>query len=91
MGKKASVPIVLLLLPPFLIDTVDNLPKICPDLKLLLPNRYKHRQEFAADMRLIFNNCETFNEDDSDVGQAGFIMRQFFERRWLELFPDDAP
>ncbi|KAH9496063.1 Bestrophin-3 [Bulinus truncatus] len=52
---------------------------------------YKHRQEFAADMRLIFNNCETFNEDDSDVGQAGFNMRQYFERRWLDMFPDDAP
>ncbi|KAI8778112.1 bromodomain adjacent to zinc finger domain protein 2B [Biomphalaria glabrata] len=52
---------------------------------------YKHRQEFAADMRLIFNNCETFNEDDSDVGQAGFKLRQFFESRWLDMFPDDAP
>ncbi|XP_012935525.1 uncharacterized protein LOC101848029 [Aplysia californica] len=51
---------------------------------------YQHRQDFAADIRLIFNNCETFNEDESEVGQAGFTMRQFFEKRWLEIFPDDA-
>lgn len=57
----------------------------------LKSKEYKHRQEFAADMRLIFNNCETFNEDDSDVGQAGFNLRQYFERRWLDMFPDDAP
>ncbi|GFS02191.1 bromodomain adjacent to zinc finger domain protein 2B [Elysia marginata] len=51
---------------------------------------YRHRQEFAADMRLIFNNCETFNEDESEVGQCGFQLRAYFEKRWLELFPDDA-
>lgn len=47
--------------------------------------RYKCREEFAADARLIFDNCETFNEDDSPVGQAGHSMRAFFETRWAEL------
>merc|ERR1719483_721279 len=56
-----------------------------------LNNRsYQHRQEFASDVRLIFNNCETFNEDESDVGKSGFNLRGFFETRWLEIFPDDA-
>ena len=47
--------------------------------------RYKTLDEFAVDARLIFDNCETFNEDDSDVGRAGHAMRSFFENRWMEL------
>ncbi|XP_076268643.1 bromodomain adjacent to zinc finger domain 2B toutatis isoform X4 [Rhynchophorus ferrugineus] len=46
---------------------------------------YKSREDFCADVRQIFNNCETFNEDDSPVGKAGHCMRQFFESRWNEL------
>ncbi|XP_030764884.1 bromodomain adjacent to zinc finger domain protein 2B-like isoform X3 [Sitophilus oryzae] len=46
---------------------------------------YKSREEFCSDVRQIFNNCETFNEDDSPVGKAGHCMRQFFESRWNEL------
>lgn len=46
---------------------------------------YKSRDEIASDARLIFDNCETFNEDDSPVGQAGHRMRAFFECRWMEL------
>ncbi|KAK3579708.1 hypothetical protein CHS0354_025743 [Potamilus streckersoni] len=51
----------------------------------LRDNCYKTRAEFAADARIIFQNCQTFNEDDSEVGQAGHNMRKFFERRWKEL------
>ncbi|XP_071035935.1 bromodomain adjacent to zinc finger domain protein 2B isoform X6 [Parasteatoda tepidariorum] len=47
--------------------------------------QYKNREEFANDARLIFDNCETFNEDDSPVGQAGHSMRAFFETKWSEL------
>ncbi|XP_045457539.1 bromodomain adjacent to zinc finger domain protein 2B-like [Melitaea cinxia] len=43
---------------------------------------YKCKEEFASDVRLIFSNCEVFNEDDSPVGRAGHCMRQFFEERW---------
>ncbi|XP_060523165.1 uncharacterized protein LOC132700053 isoform X3 [Cylas formicarius] len=46
---------------------------------------YKSREEFCNDVRQIFNNCETFNEDDSPVGKAGHCMRQFFEAKWNEL------
>jgi len=37
------------------------------------------------DVRLVFANCEMFNEDESQVGQAGHLMKQFFESRWAEL------
>ena len=29
--------------------------------------RYKNREEFARDARLVFKNCNTFNEDFSEV------------------------
>ena len=48
-------------------------------------NGYKSREEFCEDVRLIFSNCELFNEDDSPVGKAGYIMRNLFETRWAEL------
>ncbi|KAF5304691.1 hypothetical protein FQA39_LY09468 [Lamprigera yunnana] len=53
--------------------------------KRLQDVQYKSKEEFCADVRQIFNNCETFNEDDSPVGKAGHCMRQFFESRWNEL------
>ncbi|XP_045508101.1 uncharacterized protein LOC123703935 [Colias croceus] len=46
---------------------------------------YKSKDEFAADVRLIFSNCEVFNEDDSPVGRAGHAMRHFFETRWAQI------
>ncbi|KAJ0170230.1 hypothetical protein K1T71_014158 [Dendrolimus kikuchii] len=45
---------------------------------------YKCKEEFASDVRLIFSNCEVFNEDYSPVGRAGHNMRQFFEERWAQ-------
>lgn len=52
---------------------------------MYLHSRYKSREDFIADVRLIFDNCEIFNEDDSPVGKAGHGMRKFFEVRWAEL------
>ncbi|XP_015607370.1 bromodomain adjacent to zinc finger domain protein 2B isoform X13 [Cephus cinctus] len=49
------------------------------------PSRYKSRDEFCADVRQMFINCEVFNEDDSPVGKAGHGMRSFFEMRWMEI------
>uniref|UniRef100_A0A3B5LTK5 Bromodomain adjacent to zinc finger domain, 1A n=1 Tax=Xiphophorus couchianus TaxID=32473 RepID=A0A3B5LTK5_9TELE len=43
-------------------------------------------QNFAADAQLVFNNCELFNEDTSEVGMAGHSMRRFFESRWAEFY-----
>ena len=46
---------------------------------------YNCREDFVSDVRLIFKNCEIFNEDDSPVGKAGYAMRDLFETRWAEL------
>ncbi|XP_042638787.1 bromodomain adjacent to zinc finger domain protein 2A [Orycteropus afer afer] len=51
----------------------------------LLRGGYTSSEEFAADALLVFDNCQTFNEDDSEVGKAGHIMRRFFESRWEEF------
>ncbi|XP_019646101.1 PREDICTED: bromodomain adjacent to zinc finger domain protein 2B-like isoform X19 [Branchiostoma belcheri] len=56
----------------------------------LRDNKYRSREDFAEDVRLIFDNCETFNEDDSAVGQAGHNMRACFETRWSELTTDSS-
>ncbi|XP_051786531.1 bromodomain adjacent to zinc finger domain protein 2B isoform X4 [Erpetoichthys calabaricus] len=49
-------------------------------------SQYPNLEAFMVDVRLVFDNCEIFNEDDSDIGRAGHNMRRFFERRWSELF-----
>ncbi|KZC10878.1 Bromodomain adjacent to zinc finger domain protein 2B [Dufourea novaeangliae] len=53
--------------------------------KKLQDSVYKSRDEFCADVRQMFINCEVFNEDDSPVGKAGHGMRSFFEMRWTEI------
>ena len=53
--------------------------------KKLDSNGYKLRDGFLDDVRLIFSNCELFNEDDSPVGKAGHAMKRHFEARWAEL------
>uniref|UniRef100_H3D4X9 Bromodomain adjacent to zinc finger domain, 2A n=1 Tax=Tetraodon nigroviridis TaxID=99883 RepID=H3D4X9_TETNG len=52
----------------------------------LLQGEYNSCEEFAADAQLVFNNCELFNEDTSEVGVAGHAMRRFFESRWAEFY-----
>jgi hypothetical protein len=46
--------------------------------------KYKNKAEVLVDVILIFDNCCTFNEDDSPVGQCGYTLRTFFEMRWKE-------
>ena len=48
--------------------------------------RYATKEEFAFDCRLIFDNCEYFNEDDSEIGQCGHKLRAYFETKWLKIF-----
>ncbi|KAM9855664.1 bromodomain adjacent to zinc finger domain protein 2A isoform 1-T1 [Aulostomus maculatus] len=52
----------------------------------LLQGGYCSCEDFAADAQLVFNNCELFNEDTSEVGMAGHSMRRFFESRWAEFY-----
>jgi hypothetical protein len=49
-------------------------------------NPYETKEQFAYDCRLIFDNCEFFNEDKSEIGRAGHKLRAFFETKWIKLF-----
>uniref|UniRef100_A0A915JG42 Bromodomain adjacent to zinc finger domain protein 2B n=1 Tax=Romanomermis culicivorax TaxID=13658 RepID=A0A915JG42_ROMCU len=74
-------------------------PKTCPlyskiikkpmDLSLiqekLTTNKYTNAHDFVADIKLMFNNCKIFNEDDSAIGKSGRSLKKFFAKRWREL------
>lgn len=46
--------------------------------------QYKSRDDFAADVRLMINNCLRYNAPDSPVGQTGKKLGALFEKReWL--------
>ncbi|XP_075708200.1 bromodomain adjacent to zinc finger domain protein 2A isoform X2 [Rhinoderma darwinii] len=51
----------------------------------LLNGRYFSCKEFAEDAELVFSNCQLFNEDDSDVGKAGLVLKKFYQSRWEEF------
>ncbi|XP_018417525.1 PREDICTED: bromodomain adjacent to zinc finger domain protein 2A [Nanorana parkeri] len=51
----------------------------------LLNGRYSSCEEFAEDAKLVFSNCQLFNEDDSEVGKAGLVLKKFYESRWEEF------
>uniref|UniRef100_A0A665UVF8 Bromodomain adjacent to zinc finger domain 2B n=1 Tax=Echeneis naucrates TaxID=173247 RepID=A0A665UVF8_ECHNA len=51
----------------------------------LTTNQYSNLETFIIDVNLVFDNCEKFNEDDSEIGRAGHSMRRFFDKRWTEL------
>eukprot|EP00063_Salmo_salar_P044800 XP_014019635.1 PREDICTED: bromodomain adjacent to zinc finger domain protein 2B isoform X16 [Salmo salar] len=51
----------------------------------LVNSQYLNLETFIIDVNLVFDNCEKFNEDNSDIGRAGHNMRRFFEKRWTEL------
>ncbi|XP_040508656.1 E3 ubiquitin-protein ligase TRIM33 isoform X3 [Gallus gallus] len=49
---------------------------------------YQTPEDFVADVRLIFKNCERFNEADSEVAQAGKAVALYFEDKLTEIYPD---
>ncbi|XP_026231800.1 bromodomain adjacent to zinc finger domain protein 2B isoform X3 [Anabas testudineus] len=51
----------------------------------LANNQYLNLETFIIDVNLVFDNCERFNEDNSEIGRAGHNMRRFFDKRWTEL------
>ncbi len=58
----------------------------CSKLQTFSNNyRYLNLETFIIDVNLVFENCERFNEDDSEIGRAGHSMRRFFDKRWTEL------
>ncbi|KAI5130371.1 Bromodomain Adjacent To Zinc Finger Domain Protein 2B [Manis pentadactyla] len=53
-------------------------------LPKLISGQYPNLEAFAVDVRLVFDNCEAFNQDDSDTGRAGHSIRKYFEKKWTD-------
>ena len=50
---------------------------------------YCSAAEFAQDVRLIFENCYTYNPDTHDVVAMAKKLQQFFEEKYQQCPPDD--
>jgi len=47
--------------------------------------KYDSPDEFVADVQQMFDNCKTFNEDSSQIGQGGETLRKWWTKRWRQL------
>ncbi len=50
----------------------------------LRERRYADPREFAADMRLVWSNCRTYNQIGTTVRVWGDQLSDDFERKWAE-------
>ncbi|XP_026418939.1 transcription factor GTE6-like [Papaver somniferum] len=48
---------------------------------------YKNVREICADVRLVFKNAMTYNEEKSDVHVMAKTLLAKFEEKWLQLLP----
>ncbi|CAA6667791.1 unnamed protein product [Spirodela intermedia] len=48
---------------------------------------YKNVREIYADVRLVFTNAMTYNEEKNDVHQMARTLLEKFEEKWLQLLP----
>jgi len=51
----------------------------------LTNKKYENEPQFVNDVKKMFDNCRTFNEDDSAIGKSGHALRRYFNKRWKEL------
>lgn len=59
----------------------------------LLPNHFNHYrdvEEFLADVRLIFRNCCTFNQKDSELYDTAKFLEEFFDELLNKYLPEHA-
>lgn len=50
--------------------------------KKLDMGEYNDADEFEVDVRLMFNNCYTFNRPEDDVYQLGKRLESIFDEKW---------
>lgn len=46
---------------------------------------YKTDYDIMNDIQLIFNNCDTYNNSDSEIYEAGVLLENFIMKKSLEL------
>ncbi|PKY51745.1 Bromodomain-containing protein, partial [Rhizophagus irregularis] len=47
-------------------------------------NQYTSLEEFEKDIRLIFRNCYTYNDVESEVYNSGETLESIFNKKWNE-------
>lgn len=53
-------------------------------------NIYKTKDEFAADVRLIFENCFAYNPPEHEVVGMAKLLSKVFEKKLTEVFSNDG-
>lgn len=48
----------------------------------LANNQYENGDEFENDVRLVFNNCYSFNPEGTDVNMMGHRLESVFNKKW---------
>lgn len=48
----------------------------------LANNQYENGDDFERDVRLVFNNCYTFNPEGTDVNMMGHRLEAVFDKKW---------
>ncbi|VDM03934.1 unnamed protein product [Schistocephalus solidus] len=51
---------------------------------------YLNKNEFAADIRLMFANCYKYNGEDSEVANVGRMLQGIFEEQFAKISEDDV-
>ena len=51
----------------------------------LTSGEYKDIYEYAYDMRLIWRNCCTYNQESADIYKIGKSLSEFFEYQFKEI------
>ncbi|CAB5357321.1 unnamed protein product [Rhizophagus irregularis] len=47
-------------------------------------NQYKSLKEFGKDVRLIFRNCYTYNNVESEIYHSGEVLESVFNKKWAK-------
>ena len=57
--------------------------------KRLVTGVYKHPADFVVDMRLIWENCVTYNDPESEIASWAVILGDFFEEQLGVMLEED--
>ena len=68
-------------------DIIKNPMDLSTIRRKLDMGQYKDGDEFEFDIRLMFNNCYTFNAPGSEVYSLGKELEAVFDRKWTERPP----
>ncbi|KAF9551866.1 hypothetical protein EC957_004189 [Mortierella hygrophila] len=72
-------------------DIIKNPMDVSTIRAKLESDEYDNAAQFEADVRLMLNNCYTFNPPTDPVHQMGQRLQKLFESKWAELPREPTP